>query len=75
MISMSAVAPAAVFIMLLSKTVRLLDVALTALVSGMWSMVQRAGERRRLSELSSLERQDLALDRVEAELRKWPWQH
>jgi len=36
---------------------------------------RRADDRRRLSELTPLERQDLGLHQVREELNKWPWQH
>jgi hypothetical protein len=53
---------------------RLLGVALKNLANGICKMARRVGERHGLSELSSLERRDLGLHRVDEELSKWPWQ-
>jgi hypothetical protein len=58
-----------------TKLARLAGVALTGLANGIFDVFRRAGERRRLSELSSLERRDLGLHQVDHELNKWPWQN
>jgi hypothetical protein len=39
------------------------------------NMLRRMDERRRLTELSPLERRDLGPHEVRQELNKWPWQH
>ena len=58
-----------------TKMVRLAGGTLKTLANGIRDMLRRAGDRRRLAELSSRERQDLGIHRVHQELNKWPWQH
>jgi hypothetical protein len=59
----------------LAKMARLAGIVLTGLAANICDMLRRTGERRRLSELSILERRDLGLNEVHRELQKWPWQH
>jgi hypothetical protein len=59
----------------LARVARLAGIALESMAKRISNMLRRAGERRRLSELSSLERQDLGHHRVHDELNKWPWQN
>jgi hypothetical protein len=49
--------------------------ALIGRVKEILETFRRAGERRRLSELTPLERRDLGLHQVREELNKWPWEH
>jgi hypothetical protein len=56
-----------------TRQARLFGVALNAVAKGIRNAVRRANERYRLSELSLLERRDLGSDRVDQELKKWPW--
>jgi hypothetical protein len=58
-----------------TKMARLAGVAFTGITNGIFDMFRRAGERRRLSGFSSLERRDLDLHEVDHELNKWPWQN
>jgi hypothetical protein len=59
----------------LAKMARLAGIVLIGLAANICDVLRRTGERRRLSELSSLERRDLGLHEVHRELKKWPWQH
>jgi len=58
-----------------AKMACLVGNALKRIANGIINMLRRAGERRRLSELSALERRDLGHHRVHDELNKRPWQH
>jgi hypothetical protein len=58
---------------LFTRQARLFGVALNAVAEGIRNAVRRTNERYRLSELSLLERRDLGSDRVDQELKKWPW--
>jgi hypothetical protein len=59
---------------LLARQARRFGVTLKAVARGVRSVIRRASERDRLSGLSRLERRDLRFDRVDHELKKWPWQ-
>jgi hypothetical protein len=57
-----------------ARLLRAASVVLIGLARQIRIMFRRATERRRLSELSPVERRDLGLHRVHQELSKWPWE-
>jgi hypothetical protein len=58
----------------LTKMPRLLSRALAGLARDICEIWRRVDERRRLSELSFSEWQDLGVHQVRKEVTKWPWQ-
>jgi hypothetical protein len=58
---------------LLARRARRFGAALKAAAHGIRSALRRISERDRLSRLSPLERRDVGWQRIDQELRKWPW--